>query len=138
MAACWPTTPSPFSTSRATCPRACSPGITANPETLALRLDRAEQIALDTLATGRQALAPYDIQNFAGYMGALYTVALENLNPAQPADWPRTISISTMGFSPKVKRVPMSQKQAAGRKRPARRAGISGPSAGEELKRLSC
>ena len=92
-------------------PTGLPPGTTANPETLGLRLDRAEQIALDTLATGRQALAPYDIQNFAGYMGALYTVALENLNPAQPADWPRTISISTLGFSPKVKRVPMSQKQ---------------------------
>jgi NTE family protein len=72
-----------------------------NPETLGLRLDRAEQIALDTLATGRQALAPYDIQSFNGYVGALYTVALENLNPAQPADWSRTISISTIGISPK-------------------------------------
>ncbi|MCR8526109.1 hypothetical protein WB334_24755, partial [Escherichia coli] len=89
------------------------------PQTLGLRLDRAAQIALDTLAPGRQALAPYDIQSFAGYVGALYTVALENLNPAQPADWPRTISISTLGFSPKVKRVPLAQKQqlvASGRR----------------------
>ena len=60
-------------------PPGSPPGLTANPETLGLRLDRAEQIALDTLAPGRQALAPYDIQNFAGYLGALYTVALENL-----------------------------------------------------------
>jgi NTE family protein len=83
----------------------------ANPETLGLRLDRDEQIALDTLATGRQALAPRSITNFNAYLGALYSVALENLNPAEPADWPRTISISTLGFSPKVKRVPLAQKQ---------------------------
>lgn len=90
-------------------PTGC-PGST-NPETLGLRLDRAAQIALDTAATGRLALAPYDISSFPSYVGALYTVALENLNPAQPADWPRTISISTVGISPKVKRMPASQKQ---------------------------
>jgi NTE family protein len=84
---------------------------TTNPETLGLRLDRDEQIALDTLANGRQALAPRSITNINGYLGALYSVALENLNPAEPADWPRTISISTLGFSPKVKRVPLAQKQ---------------------------
>lgn len=82
-----------------------------NPETLGLRLDRAEQIAYDTAATGRQQLAPYDIRNFRTYVGALYTVALEHLNPAQPADWRRTISISTLGFSPKVKRISTAQKQ---------------------------
>ncbi len=83
---------------------------TANPETLGLRLDRDEQIALDTLATGRQQLAPYDIHDFPSYIGALYTVALENLNPTQPADWPRTISINTLGFGPKVRRISAAQK----------------------------
>jgi NTE family protein len=91
-------------------PTGLSPGTTANPETLGLRLDRAEQIALDTLPTGRQALAPYDIRDFSSYIGALYTVTLENLNPALPGDWPRTISINTMGFRPKVKRVSDEQK----------------------------
>ncbi|GAA4360830.1 hypothetical protein GCM10023185_27580 [Hymenobacter saemangeumensis] len=95
-------------TAAATLPAA---GPVVNPETLGLRLDRAEQIALDTAATGRQALARYDINSFPSYVGALYTVALENLNPAQPADWPRTISISTVGISPKVKRMPLAQKQ---------------------------
>jgi NTE family protein len=38
-------------------------------------------------------------------------VALENLNPALPNDWPRTISINTMGFSPKVKRISAEQKE---------------------------
>ena len=92
-------------------PAGLPPGTTANPETLGLRLDRAEQIALDTLPTGRQALAPYTIRDFGSYIGALYTVALENLNPTQPADWPRTVSISTRGFNPKIKRLSLAQKQ---------------------------
>jgi NTE family protein len=82
-----------------------------NPETLGLRLDRAEQIAYDTLGNGRQQLAPYDITSFGSYVGALYTLAIENLNPAQPDDWKRTVSISTLGFNPKIKRVSEEQKQ---------------------------
>ncbi|MGI4873765.1 MAG: patatin-like phospholipase family protein [Janthinobacterium lividum] len=91
-------------------PAGLPPGTRTNPETLGLRLDRPEQIAYDTLATGRQALAPYDIHDFSSYVGALYTVALENLNPTQPTDWPRTVSISTMGFGPKVRRISDEQK----------------------------
>jgi len=82
-----------------------------NPETLGLRLDRAEQIAYDTTATGRQQLAPYPVNDFNTYVGALYTVALENLNPVAPADWQRTISINFLGFSPKIKRISAAQKQ---------------------------
>jgi len=82
-----------------------------NPETLGLRLDRPEQLAYDTLATGRQQLAPYAINSLGTYVGALYTLALENLNPARPADWPRTVSISTAGFNPKIKRMTAAQKQ---------------------------
>ena len=110
MVACWPTTRCTSSTSPSYLPAGLPPGTTANPETLGLRLDRAEQIALDTLPSGRQALAPYDIHDFPSYIGALYTVALENLNPALPSDWPRTISINTLGFAPKVKRVSAGQK----------------------------
>ena len=91
-------------------PAGLPPGTRANPETLGLRLDRDEQIALDTLPAGRLALAPYDIHDFPSYLGALYTVALENLNPTQPADWPRTVSISTAGFGPKVRRMSAEQK----------------------------
>ncbi|MBF9141282.1 patatin-like phospholipase family protein [Hymenobacter properus] len=82
-----------------------------NPETLGLRLDRAEQIPLDTSPTGRQQLAPYDIQDFNSYLAALYTVALENLNPVQPADQRRTISIDFLNFSPKIKRISDTQKK---------------------------
>jgi NTE family protein len=82
-----------------------------NPETLGLRLDRAEQIPLDNTPAGRQQLAPYDISNFNTYVGALYTVALENLNPVQPADQQRTINIDFLNFSPKIKRISDAQKQ---------------------------
>ena len=93
-------------------PAGLPPGTSANPETLGLRLDRPEQIAYDTLPGGRPALAPYRIHDFPSYVGALYTVALENLNPTQPSDWPRTISISTAGFNPKIKRLSLAQKAA--------------------------
>ena len=82
-----------------------------NPETLGLRLDRAEQIALDTRPGGRQQLAPYAVHDFGSYVGALYTLAIENLNPPRPDDWSRTISIDTRGFNPKIKRLSLAQKQ---------------------------
>lgn len=82
-----------------------------NPETLGLRLDRAEQIPLDSAPAGHRQLAPYTITDFNTYMGALYTVALENLNPVQPADWQRTISIDFLNFSPKIKRISDEQKK---------------------------
>ena len=76
-----------------------------------MRLDRAEQIPLDGVPAGRQQLAPYTITDFNTYMGALYTVALENLNPVQPGDWQRTISIDFLNFSPKIKRISDEQKK---------------------------
>lgn len=82
-----------------------------NPQTLGLRLDRAEQVALDTLPTGRQALAPYEIHNFGSYVAALYNLTEENLNPARPEDWSRTISINTEGVAPKIKRMSEAEKQ---------------------------
>ncbi|GAB2962609.1 hypothetical protein GCM10027048_34040 [Hymenobacter coalescens] len=82
-----------------------------NPETLGLRVDRPEQIALDTLASGRQALAPYAIHDFPSYIGALYNLTEENLNPTQACDWSRTISINTAGFSPKIKRMSDAEKK---------------------------
>ncbi len=85
-------------------------GRTFNPATLGLRLDRDEQIQLDLAPNGRQQLAPYAIDDFRSYIGALYTVMLENLNSTQPANWQRTVSISTRGFSPKIKRLSDAQK----------------------------
>ena len=82
-----------------------------NPETLGLRLDRAEQLSYDAQPGGRQQLAPFAIHDFGSYVGALYNVAIENLNPAHPEDWTRTVSISTLGFNPKIKRISDEQKQ---------------------------
>lgn len=88
-----------------------SSGPFTNPETLGLRLDRAEQIALDAQPGSRRQLAPYAVQDFGSYVGALYTLAIENLNPARPEDRAHTISISTLGFNPKIRRVSDAQKQ---------------------------
>ncbi len=81
-----------------------------NPETLGLRLDRAEQITYDQQQTG---LAPYQIRNFGDYMGAFYTMVLENLNrnDLKPEDWDRTISINMLNFSPRIKKLSVAQKQ---------------------------
>lgn len=81
-----------------------------NAETLGLRLDREEQIAYDVQNKG---LAPYDIQNFKGYMSAFYTVVMENLNRQTLTleDWKRTISISTLDFGPKIKHLSKVQKE---------------------------
>ncbi len=81
-----------------------------NPETLGLRLDRDEQITYDAQSKG---LAPYEIQNFKGYMSAFYTVVMESLNRQSltPNDWNRTISISTLDFGPKIKHLSKSQKE---------------------------
>jgi NTE family protein len=81
-----------------------------NPQTLGLRLDRSEQIAYDRQQNG---LAPYPISNFNEYMGAFYNIVLENLNrnSLKPEDWQRTISINTLHFSPKIKKLNASQKE---------------------------
>jgi NTE family protein len=82
-----------------------------NPQTLGLRLDRDEQIAYNQQQAG---LAPYDIQKFGDYMSAFYTIVKENLNRGnlREQDWNRTISVSTAGFSPKVRRLSESEKGA--------------------------
>jgi len=79
-----------------------------------LELEQRRVLAGLTLdgASGRRPLAPYDITAFNTYMGALYTMALENLNPVQPGDWPRTISIDFLNFSPKIKRISDAEKNS--------------------------
>ncbi|MCX2741095.1 patatin-like phospholipase family protein [Pontibacter anaerobius] len=89
-----------------------------NHQTLGLRLDRDEQITFDEQQAG---LAPYSINGFSDYMGAFYTIVKESLNRQhlQPQDWDRTISISTAGFSPRVRKLSEAEKGtllASGRK----------------------
>ena len=81
-----------------------------NPETLGLRLDRAEQIVYDKQQSG---LAPYNIYGFSDYISAFYNMVLENLNRNQlkPQDWQRTISINTLQFSHKIKKLSATEKE---------------------------
>ncbi|MBW7466788.1 NTE family protein [Pontibacter aydingkolensis] len=95
-----------------------SQGIYHNPQTLGLRLDRDEQIAFDEQQAG---LAPYNINKFGDYMGAFYTIVKESLNRQSLTshDWDRTVSISTAGFSPRVRKLSETEKStllASGRK----------------------
>ena len=81
-----------------------------NPETLGLRLDRPEQIAYDQQQDG---LAPYQIDGFNDYMSAFYTMILENLNRAtlKPEDWQRTISINTLQYAPRIRKMLVADKE---------------------------
>ncbi|MBC5994327.1 patatin-like phospholipase family protein [Pontibacter cellulosilyticus] len=93
-------------------------GVFHNPQTLGLRLDRDEQIAYDEQQAG---LAPYNISKFSDYMGAFYTIIKESLNRQNLTahDWDRTVSISTAGFSPRVRKLSEVEKStllASGRK----------------------
>jgi len=92
-------------------PLANKDSIIFNPETLGLRLDRTEQIAYDKKQ--EIGLAPYNILGFNDYIGAFYNIVLENLNRNQlkPQDWERTISINTLKFSPKIKKVSTEEKE---------------------------
>lgn len=81
-----------------------------NPETLGIRLDHDDQIAFDA---ERKGLAPHQIVDLPSYMNAFYRMVLENLNrhALTPADWDRTVSVSTAGFGPKVKRLSEKDKE---------------------------
>jgi NTE family protein len=74
-------------------------------ETIGLRLDEAKQIAEDT--SGKHQLAPYEINDLKDYIGAFYNLVIENLNrhDLTDEDWRRTVSISTCGIGPKVKKL---------------------------------
>ena len=75
-----------------------------NAQTIGVRLDSDEQIARDTSAGG---LSPVQINSFSGYMRAFYVILLENGNRAKltPADWARTVSVSSAGVSPRIKKL---------------------------------
>ncbi|WP_161888395.1 patatin-like phospholipase family protein [Pontibacter russatus] len=81
----------------------------ANRQTLGARIDSDEQIKNDALS---KELVPLEIRNLQDYVSAFYILALENLNRSQlePADWERTISVSSVGIAPRVKRLTKAQK----------------------------
>ncbi|MCB9195722.1 MAG: patatin-like phospholipase family protein [Flavobacteriales bacterium] len=73
--------------------------------TLGLRLDEQEQIDKDH--NQDRSLVHYSIEDPIDYIQALYNLVIENLNRNNltESDWNRTISISTCGIGPKVKRL---------------------------------
>ena len=82
-----------------------------NERTLGIRIDRDEQVKQDS--TDRE-LSPMNINGFGDFLSAFYVMVLENLNRTQlnPADWRRTVSVSSVGISPKIKRLSLAQKIA--------------------------
>jgi len=82
----------------------------ANPHTLGIRIDSKAQIEHDHIS---KELIPLEINNLKDYINAFYLFTLENLNrnTLTEEDWKRSISISSEGIGPKIKRLSDSQKQ---------------------------
>jgi len=78
--------------------------------TLGLKLERPEQITYDKTQEG---IAPFDIHSFGSYIGALYNLAIEQLNKGEPYEQERkhTIYISTSNLNPRVRHITREQKQ---------------------------
>ncbi|WP_242922014.1 patatin-like phospholipase family protein [Pontibacter liquoris] len=83
----------------------------ANMQTLGIRIDSQEQIQNDASS---QKLVPLKVENLNGFFSALYIMIIENLNRQELTqdDWARTISVSSVGISPKIKRLSKEQKNA--------------------------
>jgi len=81
-----------------------------NTQTLGVRIDSDAQIRNDALSG---ELVPLEITDLQDYLSAFYILALENLNRSQlqAADWERTISVSSAGITPRVKRLTANQKE---------------------------
>lgn len=82
----------------------------ANPYTIGVRIDTDKQIVQDSTNGG---LASFEINTLGDYINAFYSYVLENLNRQSltPEDWKRTISVSSAGIGPKVKRLSKEQKE---------------------------
>ena len=80
----------------------------SNSSTLAFRIDREEQIRNDTI---NNELAEIPISNIKTYLGAFYTIVVENLNRQSltKADWERTVSISDGGLGPRLRKLSRSE-----------------------------
>jgi NTE family protein len=80
-----------------------------NPATIGLRLDSPDQVRNDGI---NQSLAPVPVSDFKDYVGAFYNYVVENLNrnTLTSDDWRRTVSISTSGISPRIRRLSEKEK----------------------------
>jgi len=81
-----------------------------NRQTLGLKLERPEQIPYFQESS---AIAPFDIQNFRSFVGALYNLTIETLNrkSSMEEEMFRTIYISTAGVNPRIKKMSVDQKR---------------------------
>jgi len=81
-----------------------------NAKTLGVRIDSDAQIKNDSL---NKALVPIPINNLNDYLEAFYVLILENLNRTTLTadDWTRTISVSSAGIGPRIKKLTTQQKE---------------------------
>ncbi len=81
-----------------------------NNKTLGVRIDADEQIANDKNGLG---LVEMEVSDFKSYIEAFYILTLESLNRSQltTEDWERTISVSSVGISPRIKRLENEEKE---------------------------
>lgn len=79
-----------------------------NPETIGLRIDRCEQIEHETF--NGEGIAPYQINDFSSYLSALSSILMRNVSPPHPKDIERTVFISDLGMSARVRKVPEMEK----------------------------
>jgi NTE family protein len=81
-----------------------------NPKTLGIRMDSEDQIENDKKDLG---LAEKEISDLRSYIEALYVFTYEHLNRSQltPEDWERTISVSSAGIGPRIKKLKMEEKE---------------------------
>jgi NTE family protein len=82
----------------------------ANANTVGLRIDGNNQVMADKL---NHNLVVMPINKLSDYFTAFYTLELElaSRNSLSINDWKRTISIPDMGYSPKVKKMNLVDKQ---------------------------
>ncbi|MFT7613229.1 MAG: NTE family protein [Parvicellaceae bacterium] len=82
----------------------------ANPSTVGFRIDTDEQIEFDAEGKG---IAPMEIGNLKGYLGALYNLTIETLNRQTLSndDWERTVSISSGDVGPKIRKLKPEEKE---------------------------
>ncbi|MFT5337825.1 MAG: NTE family protein [Luteibaculaceae bacterium] len=82
-----------------------------NQKTLGIRIDSDSQIKNDAFS---KELVSIPISNMNTYLEAFYVLILENLNriPLIPEDWERTISVSSVGISPRIKKLSTEQKES--------------------------
>ncbi|MCB0761818.1 MAG: patatin-like phospholipase family protein [Flavobacteriales bacterium] len=81
-----------------------------NPQTLGIRMETARQHHHNQQSHN---LVPQSIVSFESYIGAFYTLVIENLNRKDltDSDWHRTISVSCVGVKPRIRRMSCEEQE---------------------------